>query len=116
MLSRVRVSLRPKEQPALASARGCVLDITHDPNRMMIDLRIPTMPERSTPGFHRPVSGDWEGHHGAMVFRRLCVVMSHDRRAREHICWVITTGACLRRQVLSTLGRNTLALTCVPNS
>ena len=33
---------------------GGVLDIMHGRSRMTIDLRIPTMPERSTSGFHPP--------------------------------------------------------------
>ena len=33
---------------------GGVLDIMHDLSRMTIDPRIPTMPGRSTSGFHRP--------------------------------------------------------------
>ena len=31
-----------------------VLDLMHGPSRMTIDLRIPTMPGRSTSSFHRP--------------------------------------------------------------
>ena len=38
-----------------ASRMGVVLDITmQDRSRMIIDFRIPTMPGRSTSGFHRP--------------------------------------------------------------
>ena len=33
---------------------GHVLDIMHDHSRITIDSRIPTMPGRSTLGFHRP--------------------------------------------------------------
>ena len=34
--------------------RRDVLDLIHDRSRMTVDPRIPTIPERSMPGFHRP--------------------------------------------------------------
>ena len=52
LLSGSKFILKPRRGDG--GGGGCVLTVMHGRSRMTIDPRIPSMPGRSTSGFHRP--------------------------------------------------------------
>ena len=90
----------------------------HSRRRLTIDPRIPTIPRRSTPGFHRPGRYSWqrEGRGGA-VADAVGLGLKHCRKGhceRQHWCFDVPVVVVMTIDTRERRGRGVYSISYIP--